>query len=268
MFRSIRDLENSIFSIFTMFNKEKSGYGNFGVLAEKYDKFRRGVPREVINYFYETLKVFRPVVLDIGCGTGISTRELQREDARLFGLDIDEKMIKLAREKNSAAIDYITGPANNMPFDNKQFDAVTAFSAFHWFKDADSMAEIRRVLKREGLFFVVNKNEAGGFKDGFRAVLKRFTEGDLPDAKKSYKPSEILSTNGFGNVCERIFETDELVTIQQAIEYLQTVSLWNLVSQDRQSEALLALENYCRGRAVHGLVERKINVVTVAGTKL
>lgn len=251
-----------------MLDREKPGYGNFGILADKYDKFRRGAPLEVINYFYQILKVPNPVILDVGCGTGISTRELQRDGAKLSGLDIDAKMIKLAKEKSTETIRYITGPANKMPFDNEQFDAVTAFSAFHWFKDADSMAEIRRVLRTEGLFFVVNKNDAGDFKEGFRAVLKRFTEGELPDVKKNYKPSAILSTNGFGNVRERIYETDELLTIQQAVKYFQTVSIWNLVSQDRKSEALHALEDYCRGKSVHGLVERKINVVTVTGIKL
>jgi len=250
-----------------MLNKRRPGYGDFGVLANRYNEFRRGVPSEVIDYFYQSLKVFNPTVLDVGCGTGISTRQMIRDGVKLFGVDVDHKMVELARGKSSSTIHYTTAPAKNLPFAKEQFDALTAFSAFHWFSDDDSVAEIKRVLIKKGTFFVVNKNDVGEFKDGYKAVLKNFIAGELPDVKKNYKPSDILFANGFDNVCERTFETKELLTISQAIKYFQTVSLWNLIRQDKKSEALLALEKYCQNKSIHGHVERRLNVVAVIGTK-
>ncbi len=131
-------------------NPRKNGYGTFGNLSKHYDEARQGFPQEIIDYFWSFLKTESPIILDAGCGTGISTRHLIRDSAKIFGSDNDSEMIKQAQMKGKDGIGYTVASANDMPFQNGQFDAVTAFSAFHWFCDRESIDEIKRVLKNGG----------------------------------------------------------------------------------------------------------------------
>lgn len=243
------------------------GYGDFGNLSKHYDEARQDFPDEVIQFFWSLVKNPHPSVLDLGCGTGISTRQLLRAGVQLLGSDKDPEMIKVANEKGPADITYVVAPANHTLFADMQFDVITAFSAFHWFSDKESVNEIRRILKPGGIFFVVNKNDSGDFKRGYKEVLRSFIQSDLPDAKKKYNPPEILWENDFRDVQEKKVETSEMFTLPQALAYLQSVSIWNLVPENMKAKALRAIQDYCEGRLANGFVERKLEVLAVAGKK-
>src|SRR3989344_786630 len=137
--------------------------GNFGVLVKQYDAARRGYPDSVFNFLRKLSPTKRPNILDIGCGTGIATRQLKQQGFAVVGADKDQRMIKVAKQKDKG-IRYIVAPTHKLPFRGKQFDIVTAFTAFHWFTDKKSVGEIKRVLKPGGLFFAVLKNPSDNKK--------------------------------------------------------------------------------------------------------
>lgn len=248
--------------------KSTPGYGDFGNLGKHYDQARQGVPKEIINYFWTLVDNTHPAILDVGCGTGIVTRQLLRKGAKFFGSDRDPEMIKIAKEKSASDITYVVASADKMPFDDTQFDAVTAFSAFHWFSDKKSASEIKRVLKRGGIFFVVNKDDVGDFKDGYRTILKPFISGELPEIKKKYDPFGILRENKFGSIQKKSFAASELFTLEQAIAYLQSVSLWNLVLDSKKEKALRAVEEYCKNKLANNLIMRRLEIVVISGMKV
>jgi SAM-dependent methyltransferase len=243
------------------------GYGDFGNLSKNYNKGRQGFPKEVIDYFWSLAEVNKPVVLDIGCGTGIATRQLACSGAKMFGIDIDLDMVSSGRRRRSSNITYFVCPSNRLPFEDERFDAITAFSAFHWFCDDESVGEIRRVLKKGGTFFVVNKNDAGNFKERYKAVLQPFICGEMPNSKNGYSANEILQRHAFSDIEEKRFVKSEFLGLPQALAYLQSVSIWNLVQQERKPEALKAIECFCKEKLEHNRIERKLEIVVVAGRK-
>lgn len=246
--------------------RTKNGYGDFGSLSTSYHKGRRGFPNEVIEYIFSKLTSKHPRVLDMGCGTGIATEQLHEKGAEVIGTDIDTKMIQEAKLHNPYSIEYFVTPASQQPFEDKIFDAVTIFSAFHWFANKEAADEIKRVLKTGGFFFVINKNETGDFKKGYRDVLKKFIPQELPDIKKTYDPKHILEKNGLQNIEVKIFQTSEYFSVEQAVMYLQTVSMWNLVPEDKKNTALRATQDYFKKIAGQdGKVERKLGVSVVSG---
>lgn len=146
--------------------------GNFGKVREAYAEARQAFPAEVFDHLWSKVAVDSPCVLDLGCGTGIGTRQLaEREGAVIFGCDADKMMIEEAQQ-TSPTLSYFVTPASKLPFDTDSFDMITAFSAFHWFRDGKSLAEIQRVLKPGGLFAAINKNDVGGFRVGYRENLE------------------------------------------------------------------------------------------------
>jgi ubiquinone/menaquinone biosynthesis C-methylase UbiE len=92
-------------------------------------------------------------VLDVACGTGALTLAAARiagPEGSVVGLDANPEMLEVARRKR-AAIDWIDGRAESLPFDSDSFDAVVSQFGFMFFEDRPkSLAEMMRVLKPEG----------------------------------------------------------------------------------------------------------------------
>ena len=239
------------------------GYGTFGNLGRDYQKARHAFPAAVFDLFAQ--HAHPPVhVLDLGCGTGIASRQLAERGYHVVGTDIDPAMIAFAREERGS-IEYHIAPSAALPFADGTFDAATAFSAFHWFSDNASVTEIKRVLKPKGIFMAVNKNDVSGFKIGYRAVLAPFIEVALPNAKKDYAPAHILTREGFTSVEKYAFRAEEFYTLDEALAYLRSVSLWNLVPDSKKVAANEAIVHYCEGEMRDSVLTRVIDVVAVLG---
>lgn len=202
--------------------------------------------------------------LDLGCGTGIATRQLAEREYRVIGTDIDADMIQIAREQGGST-EYRVAQTSELPFVDAQFDAATAFSAFHWFSDSASVLQIRRVLKSSGIFMVVNKNDVAGFKVGYRSILAPFVEGTMPNAKKDYSPETTLADAGFIDIEKHVFSVDEAYSLDEALAYLRSVSLWNLVPESRKQDAANAIKNYCESEATEGVLRRSLEVIAIVG---
>lgn len=210
--------------------------------------------------------VDRPVVLDVGCGTGIATSQLHEKGVNVTGTDSDSQMIDAAKRQDANDIDYFVAPAEGQPFEDSLFDAVTAFSAFHWFTTQEAMKEIQRVLKPNGYFFVINKNEVGDFKKNHKKILSQFIQQEMPDAKKEYNPGAILSQYGFEDIKTRNFSVTEYYSPEEALGYIQTMSMWNLVPDEQKDAAKKYLdEHFQQCVDGDGKVVRELDVAVVSG---
>lgn len=246
--------------------RTKKGYGDFGNLSKNYDKMRKGFPEDVIDYIFQKIEKMHPFILDIGCGTGIATEQLCEKGANVAGTDVDAEMIRQAEADNRYLIEYHVATAEKQPFKDKMFDAVTAFSAFHWFTNKVTLSENKRVLKPGGYFFAVNKNEVDDFKKKNKEILQRFINQKLPYAKNEYDPKKVLEENFFQSIDEKIFPVSEYFNLEEAVGYIQTMSVWNLVPKNKIDDALNALrEHFSQTLSTSGYVERKLNVVVVSG---
>ncbi len=200
----------------------KKDYMNFGKLREAYNSGRFGYPKEVINYVFSFINT-NSKVLDLGCGTGIATRQLKLKIKNICGSDIDKKMIEVAK-KNDDKINYYINSCRKMFFKNKEFDTITSFGAFHWFYDSKSVVETKRILKNKGIFIVINKNEVGDFKNNFRKTIEKITNKKLPERVKiGYNPGQILAENNFSNIMKKKFLVVEEFTISRALNQLQSM---------------------------------------------
>lgn len=94
-------------------------------------------------------------VADVACGTGILADRIERElqPAETYGVDMSEGMLNAARAK-SDRVQWLRGPAEQLPFDDEVLDAVVTTSAFHFFDQAAALREFHRVLSPGGLVAV------------------------------------------------------------------------------------------------------------------
>ena len=94
-------------------------------------------------------------VLDLGCGAGFLCNDLAAAGHEVTGLDASEESLKIARLYDpKGRVDYRSGDAYALPFENGSFDAVCAMDFLEHVEDpARVVAEAARVLKPKGIFF-------------------------------------------------------------------------------------------------------------------
>lgn len=92
-------------------------------------------------------------VLDVGCGTGVLAREaLERvgPDGSVVGLDRNPGMLAVAGEREPA-VAWREGRAEELPFEDASFDAVTCQFSLMFFEDsAAALSEMWRVTRPGG----------------------------------------------------------------------------------------------------------------------
>ena len=100
-------------------------------------------------------------VLDLGCGTGKLLKRLGKLYPELtgIGLDFSPKMIAQAKTKNiyGDRLTFILGNAEDQPFDDNTFDTVfNTISFLHYPNPVKVLAEVQRVLKPDGKFYLAD----------------------------------------------------------------------------------------------------------------
>lgn len=123
-------------------------------------------------------------VLDIGCGTGLFTRQIaEHTDAHVTGIDISADLLAVARASTtSPLIRYVEGDAMHLPFEDGTFDVVCGSSVLHHFDFDRSLAEIYRVLKKGGRIVFAEPNMLNPqiFVQKNVPLIKKWA-GDSPD---------------------------------------------------------------------------------------
>lgn len=122
-------------------------------------------------------------ILDVACGTGDLSLELQKDArARIFGTDFCRPMLEIAREKNgknNASIPYIEADGMNLSFADASFDAVTiAFGLRNFANWQTGLRELHRVLKPNGKLVILEFSAP--VVPGFRQLFQFYFSSILP----------------------------------------------------------------------------------------
>ena len=128
----------------------QSKTGDFTEFALEYDRYRIGYSPEL----YEVIKRFGlqrgGKVLDVACGTGLSAAAFASQGFEVTGIDSTPAMLEHARVRVPSAT-FAEAAADQLPFADGSFDAVTCAQAFHWFNTPAAMSEFMRVTRSGGL---------------------------------------------------------------------------------------------------------------------
>ena len=102
-------------------------------------------------------------VIDVGCGAGTQSLLWARAGHRVHGLDINEPLIELARERarrECFTIDYRVGTATALPWSNGSMDVCLAPELLEHVPDWERcLDEFARVLRPGGLLVISTNNK-------------------------------------------------------------------------------------------------------------
>ena len=138
-------------------------------------------------------------VLDVGCGGGILAEAMARSGARVKGIDLAEKPLKVAelhRLESGVAVEYEAASAEDLAVrEPGRYDVVTCMEVLEHVPDPSSTVRACATLAKPGghLFFAtINRNPKSYL---FAIVGAEYVLGLLPkgthDYAKLIKPSEL-----------------------------------------------------------------------------
>jgi len=117
------------------------------------------------------------VLLDVGCGTGLSSDF----NCNVIGIDPSLDLIQQNNNKN----EKILAKAENIPFKNKSFDKVVSITSMHNFGDfKKGLKEIKRVGKKDFVFSVLKKSKK--FNVIEKEIKENFNVKKIIDGKQDW----------------------------------------------------------------------------------
>ncbi len=132
---------------------QEAGYDNPRFPAG-YDANRPSPPSALLDLLCLAAQVERPrVVVDLGSGTGLSTRMWADRADEIVGVEASEQMRARAEEATAAAnVRFVQGFGDATGLPDETADIVTCSQSFHWMEPEPTLAEIARILRPGGVF--------------------------------------------------------------------------------------------------------------------
>jgi ubiquinone/menaquinone biosynthesis C-methylase UbiE len=150
----------------------------FSNRVENYVKYRPSYPIEMINFLLEKGIRHNSTVCDIGAGTGILSKLLINKVGKLYAIEPNENMRLYADKSLSNYENYqsLLHTAEDTKLNDSSVDAITVAQAFHWFDQDKCKKEFKRILKPNGLIFLIWNNRINNtlFLQGYDDLLYKY----------------------------------------------------------------------------------------------
>jgi ubiquinone/menaquinone biosynthesis C-methylase UbiE len=142
-----------------MYEEEiKNNVERFSGFSDCYDKYRPETSEVVIDIL-STYKNHKPsLVIDLGCGTGLSAFIWCNKSEKVIGIEPNKDMISQAisiqKKSGFDNIDFIKSISTGIDLDSDIADIITCSQSFHWMEPSGTLKEVSRLLKSNGIFAV------------------------------------------------------------------------------------------------------------------
>ena len=174
----------------------------FTGLADGYARHRPGYPKKAVEHVIKTCNLSdSSAIIDIGCGTGISTRLFAKAGVgKIIGLEPNDDMRNVAINQTESddtinnTIKYTGGTAENTGFENESFDAIISAQAFHWFDHEKALPEFHRILRPRGFCVLMwnVRSEIDEFTRTYGDIMFKHSEAVSDEVKRGVSGKHLL----------------------------------------------------------------------------
>ena len=137
---------------------DASGYGEPG-FASIYDRFRPRPPQALLQLLPPLVETDRlRLVVDLGSGTGLSTRVWAAHADEVTGIEPNDAMRAFSEAASSSTqnVRYRKASSYETELPDGSADLVTAAQSLQWMEPQRVFPEVGRILRRGGVFCAYN----------------------------------------------------------------------------------------------------------------
>ncbi|HEY7770692.1 class I SAM-dependent methyltransferase [Longimicrobium sp.] len=194
------------------------------------DRYSRGRPffHPVVMELVATRVGMVDLALDVGCGTGLSSRAVGRLARRVVGIDASPAMV--ARAPRDEGMAFAAASAGLLPFAESAFGLLTLSQVIHWLNWERFMAQARRVV-RAGGWVLAYDNWFGGLRGERHDEFDAWWRGEYllrypspPRAAIRWDDEDAWRADGFGPAHLQRYRNDVVFSRDALLDYLVTQS--------------------------------------------
>jgi SAM-dependent methyltransferase len=228
---------------------------SFDSAAEIYHAIRPNYPPPVFDDLFRLLPN-RPVILEVGPGTGQATRDLLRGGAIVHAVEIGPSMAaKLRTALPLSALTITIGDFEEVDVEEHGFDAVFSATAYHWISPKAQVDRPARVLKPGGVVAIVDLNQVSspddkGFFAAAQPIYERYGEGHTgpqAPARHAVDPPIHLVLRGdprFSNVEVRAYDWNQTYSAADYRKLMLSYSSTQMMTPSARQGLLDDIENF------------------------
>ena len=125
----------------------------FTGFAGQYDEHRAAPPARMASLLMEIAQADASgTVVDLGCGTGLSSRYWVGKISHIIGIEPTDSMRAEAERRGGEGLRYQRGFSHDTGLPDESVDIVTCAQALHWMDPQGTFSEAARILKAGGVF--------------------------------------------------------------------------------------------------------------------
>lgn len=200
-------------------NEQYKNADRFTGFADIYEKARPKVPEYPIEIICKYLERKPDTVVDLGCGTGLSTIVWKGIASKVIGIEPSSDMLSVAEKKADKSISFIQAYSDSTGLPDEYADAVICSQSFHWMEPSSSLKEINRILKPDGIFATVDCDWPPRAKwQAEQAYMELYSkvkdiEADNKEIKKTFvrydksKHLKNIENSGYFRYCREVLFT-------------------------------------------------------------
>ena len=188
-------------------NESKASGFDFDLLADSYDNWyagRRGAMYDRLEK--KLIADFLPAetegkkLLEVGCGTGHWSRFFSENGFDVTGVDISERMINAALQKDVSNVSFHIADGHHLPFKDGSFDISVAITTLEFVRDANLVIdEMIRCTRKSGQVLLgvlnglsnTNQQRANSSESPY-AAARLFSPFELKQFLQPYGQVEII----------------------------------------------------------------------------
>lgn len=213
-----------------MENKASNPYSN---IAPAYDYLLQHVDYQQWYEYISTIMIRNcmdpRIVLEIGCGTGKFGAKFSADDFEIYGMDISQPMLQVAKARAFRKFHIVCGDMTNFAF-KRPFDFIfCVHDTVNYLLKKEEISRFFSSVKKSmhsGSIFMFDITTPYNIKHNFDRKVNQYRKGDLfiewsniydKKEKRVYSTLEVLSNDGTSEIEQHI---QRLYTINEISELL------------------------------------------------